>query len=120
VSDGKSYLLTHAKVIVLLFNSKYAYCLAFFHQVFGAKFTKRYLRRHLEEPLEVHVENCQNNKVTDVKMKMGLDKRNAIITSGWEKVRRRMKLQTGDIYIFCFHKCPHDGEMYLLLVCLPE
>ena len=51
-------------------------------------------------------------------MKMGAGSNNAILTTGWDKVVRRFKLNEDDIALFCFHE-RDDGELHLLVEALP-
>lgn len=87
-------------------------------QTFGAEFTDRYLKNRLDEPVDVHVSRMSSKKPRIVRMKMGAGSKNAILTTGWDKVVRRFKLNQDDIALFCFHE-RDDGELHLLVEALP-
>ena len=51
-------------------------------------------------------------------MKIGVGTNNAILTTGWDEVVRRFKLNKDDNVLFCFHE-KDDGELHLLVEALP-
>jgi hypothetical protein len=73
-----------------------------FCKEFSAKFTQRYLMKYLDDAIELPVQCAGYRKSYNVKMRLGLDLKRAMLTSGWAKAVRRFGLEEGCVYIFCF------------------
>jgi hypothetical protein len=82
---------------------------------FSAKFTQRYLKKYLDDAIEIPVQCAGYHKSYKVKMRLGQDLKRAMLTSGWAKAVRRFGLEEGSIYNFCF-SVDRNGDYPWLLI----
>jgi hypothetical protein len=86
-----------------------------FCKEFSAKFTQRYLMKYLDDAIELPVQCAGYRKSYNVKMRLGLDLKRAMLTSGWAKAVRRFGLEEGCVYIFCFTVDENGHNPWLLI-----
>ncbi|KAK1643538.1 hypothetical protein QYE76_061343 [Lolium multiflorum] len=63
-------------------------CKALTKMEFSAKFTERYLKKFLNDAIELPVQCAGYKKYYSVKMRLGIDLKRAMLTSGWAKAVR--------------------------------